>query len=166
MRKFPMILLALSCLFGAACTKTEKAELGGVSLVELRLELGKRTEAKTAQLAEIIEEQRAAFEAEGGHGGEAEGIGAVGRTGGEDAAALDRTARREHERAPALVAMKPPEQPHAFEAGEVAQGVLVAAVREEFQFVALLGGRRRLVAGLELDLLAGAEKADGLERQR
>jgi hypothetical protein len=62
--------------------------------------------------------------------------------------------------------VKPPEQPHAIEACEVSQGVFVTAVGEQLQLAALLGGRRWLVAGLKLHLLAGAEKADGLKGER
>jgi hypothetical protein len=112
------------------------------------------------------EDQSASLDGEERHRRQAEGIGPVGRTRGEDAAALDGTARREHERAPALVAMKPPQQPHPFETREIAQGVLVAAVGEELQCVARFRRCGRLVPGLEFHLLPGAEKADGWEGQR
>ncbi len=112
------------------------------------------------------EDEGASLDGEERHGREAEGIGPVGRTRGEDAAALDGTARREHERAPALVAMKPPQQPHPFETREIAQGVLVAAVGEELQCVACFRRSGGLVPGLEFHLLPGAEKADGWEGQR
>ena len=57
--------------------------------------------------------------------------------------------------------MEPPEQPHAGEAGEVLEGLLVARLGKEFEDVAfglVFGG---LVQGLKLHLLVRGEKADG-----
>ena len=46
------------------------------------------------------------------------------------------------------------------------QCLLVVKAREQFELVALFDGRYGLVAGLELHLLAGAEKTDRLEGER
>lgn len=56
--------------------------------------------------------------------------------------------------------MKPGQQPDAFESGEVLERLLIAAVREQFDFVEFLRGGRRLVPGLELHLLPGAKMTD------
>ncbi len=59
---------------------------------------------------------------------DAEWIWAMRRARGEETAALCRTARREHLRAPRVVAMKPPDKPDAGKPFEVAQGILVSAI--------------------------------------
>src|SRR4051812_28666996 len=84
----------------------------------------------------------------------------------KDSATLRCAARWQHERAPGVVAMKPPQQPDALHSREILQGLLVAAVRKQLQLVADLRRRRWLVPGLKLHLLPSAKKANRPERER
>ena len=63
----------------------------------------------------------AAIDAQQSHSGQADGIGPVRRARGEQAPSLARAARRAHDRRPSATAMKPTEDPDAFDSDEVSE---------------------------------------------
>ena len=84
-------------------------------------------------------------------------------TRGEDAASFGWAAWREYLGAPVFVAVEPPQQPNAIEAGEVLQGFDVFVAGDELEDVGLRELFVRLVAGVELQRLPSADMADGAE---
>ena len=61
--------------------------------------------------------------------------------------------------------MKPPDEPNPGKAGEIAERLFVVLVGQEFEDIVLGQLLRGLVQGLKLHLFAGADVADGLERE-
>ena len=97
---------------------------------------------------------------------EADRIRAVRAAGGEDAhaAAVARRHRRTHRRTPSAVAVEVEDEPEALEAGKIAQRLLEAAPRLEFDDAGTAGIEIALTRHVVLPSGLGAVAADRLKR--
>lgn len=111
------------------------------------------------------ENQTTSFHAEKLHGGEAERIRPVRGARGKNTTPFRRASGRENKGLPSIVPMEPPDEPDACEAGDILQGLLVAAIRQEFEDVLLGLFFQRLMTRMKLQRFLRRDVADGFKCQ-